>query len=204
MSASPFDADGPELAALRARAKTEIRRQLRSVRGVLPETACAERSARATAHLLTLPEVMQAKTVIAYVAMRKEIDPRGLCETLRAQGKLLGLPRVDGDTLSLHAVEDDDGLIENDMGVLEPRESAPRIELADVDVIVVPALALDPRGYRIGYGGGFYDHLLPLLPNAFKLGFVYDFQLIAEAPNAPHDAPVDCLVTDARVMRAER
>ncbi|HEX2676554.1 MAG TPA: 5-formyltetrahydrofolate cyclo-ligase [Polyangiales bacterium] len=204
MTAKPDEPDAAQLAALRARAKQEIRRQLRATRRVLPESACAERSARACASLQALPELASVRTVIAYVAMRKEIDPRALCDALRACGVTVGLPRIEDEGLELHVHAGEDALIENEMGVREPAPDAPRIELAAVDVIVVPALALDPRGYRIGYGGGYYDRLLPALPHAFKIGFAYDFQLVAEAPNDAHDVPVDCIVTDARVLRAER
>lgn len=204
MSRDTDDMHEGDLAALRARAKAEIRRHMRSIRGVLPVSACGERATRATERLLALPEVARARTVVAYVAMRKEIDPGALCAALRAQGKTVALPRIDGEALALHEFTSDEALVENELGVREPPLDAPRVVPEAVDVIVVPALAIDPRGYRVGYGGGFYDRLLPTLPNAFKVGLVYDFQLIAEAPNDTHDVPVDCLVSDARVMRSER
>ena len=63
------------------------------------------------------------------------------------------------------------------------------------------ALAVDPRGYRIGYGGGYYDRLLPQLQNALSCAVVYDFQLVAEVPELPFDVTVDLIVTDAQVIR---
>lgn len=204
MSGRPHDMDEADVAALRVRAKAELRRHMRSVRGVLPLEARAQRSASATALALALPELQRARTVVAYVAMRKELDPRGLCEALRAAGKTVGLPRIDGNALDLHTFANDDALLENEFGVREPPPDAPRLLPQHVDAIVVPALAVDPRGYRVGYGKGFYDRLLPTIPHAFKVALVYDFQLVAEAPNNPHDVPADCIVTDARVMRASR
>jgi 5-formyltetrahydrofolate cyclo-ligase len=65
----------------------------------------------------------------------------------------------------------------------------------------VPALAVDARGFRIGYGRGFYDRLLPTLPNALTVAIVYDFQLVAEVPEEPFDVPVHVVATDARVLR---
>lgn len=194
--------DEAELSVLRMRAKAEIRRQLRSVRGVLPETACAERSARACERLRALPELARARVVVGYVAMRKELDPHALLELARAQGKTIGLPRMFEDgSLSLHVHDAQRDLEENGYGVLEPAEDAARIEPSEVDLIVVPALAIDPRGHRVGYGRGCYDRLLPTLARAFKVGVIYDFQLIAEAPNDTHDAALDCVITDTRELR---
>lgn len=67
---------------------------------------------------------------------------------------------------------------------------------------MIPALAVDPRGYRIGYGGGYYDKLIPALHSARTCAVAYDFQLIAEVLELPFDVAVDLIVTDARVMRA--
>jgi 5-formyltetrahydrofolate cyclo-ligase len=195
-------ADEAELAVLRARAKTEIRRQQRSVRGVLPAAACAERSARACARLLALPELPGAEVVVGYAAFRKELDPGELLRHARALGKRIGLPRMLEDgSLSLHEYDGHGELTDNGYGIFEPSAHAPRIDPAAVGFIVVPALAIDPRGHRVGYGRGCYDRLLPTLSHAFKVGVIYDFQLIAEAPNDAHDVPLDCVVTDTRVLR---
>ena len=71
-------------------------------------------------------------------------------------------------------------------------------------MILVPGVAFDARGFRIGYGGGFYDRALPRYrPPARAIGVAFDFQLAAEIPNADHDVPVDRVVTDVRVLDAE-
>jgi 5-formyltetrahydrofolate cyclo-ligase len=84
------------------------------------------------------------------------------------------------------------------------REPAGRCKVAypgEIDVIVVPALAVDPRGYRIGYGGGYYDRALPLhVPPAMSIAVAFDFQLIAEAPQTDGDVPVHWIVTDTRSL----
>ncbi len=193
-----------ELDALRVRAKQQIRRQIIAVRRVLPESACAERSARACSRVIEHAEFARARCIVAYVAMRKELDPAGIVEQALLLGKEVGLPRIEGGTLVLHRYLAGDTLAENALQVREPRPSAPMLDPAQVDLVLVPALAIDPRGYRVGYGQGFYDRLLPRLPRAYKIGLGYDFQLIAEAPNAAHDVPVDCLVTDARTLQTER
>jgi 5-formyltetrahydrofolate cyclo-ligase len=201
MSSGGNELNAAELSALRGHAKAQIRTQVRAVRRVLPLESCAERSGRACQQLAALPEFATARTLIVYAAMRKELDPSPLVLLARSQGKAIGLPRMEGDVLRLHTYEPHDALEDNGYGVYEPSANAPRIAPERVDFIVVPALALDPRGHRIGYGRGFYDRLLPTLPQAFKVGVAYDFQLIAEAPNDAHDVPMNCVVTDVRVLR---
>lgn len=200
-----LDTDPALLARLREHAKRELRSRMRSVRGVLPSAACAERSARAIAHLSELPEVKAARTIVGFSAIQKELDLAALLSEARAQGKRVGLPRVvqpeDGPALLDLLALNDEPLVEGAFGVLEPPPSAPRIEEAGVDVILVPGLAFDAQGHRIGYGRAFYDRLLPTLPNAFRVGVGYDFQLVVELPVDPHDVPLHCIVTDARVLR---
>jgi 5-formyltetrahydrofolate cyclo-ligase len=71
----------------------------------------------------------------------------------------------------------------------------------EIDLIIVPALALDASGYRLGYGRAHYDRLLPTLTQAFRVGAVYDFQLVPELPKELHDVPMHCVVSDSRVLR---
>ena len=85
--------------------------------------------------------------------------------------------------------------------VREPLENAAIVPPQDVDVVLVPGLAFDPKGQRLGYGQGFYDRLL-LHMRALRVGLAFDFQLLAEVPSFPHDLPVDCVVTDHRVLRS--
>jgi len=193
--------EAAQLLHLRAVAKRELRARMRSVRGVLPLPAAAARSSAATAHALALPELAAARVVLGFSAFRKELDPAALLTAARAEGKRVGLPRVVGDALHLHEVGADDVLEEGAFGVLEPPEAAARIDPAEVDVVLVPGLAFDARGHRIGYGRGFYDRLLPQLTRAFRVGLAYDFQLVPELPEDPHDVPVHCLITDARTLR---
>jgi 5-formyltetrahydrofolate cyclo-ligase len=90
------------------------------------------------------------------------------------------------------------------MMFLQPPEHAPSVADGDVDLVIVPALAADERGHRIGYGKGFYDRLLPRLSGATRLCVIFDFELVAEVPNRPGDEMVDLIVTDARIARTGR
>lgn len=187
---------------LRQRAKMALRNRLRAVRSALPKSACDARSRKIHERLCALPEFDRASTVLAFASIQNEIRTRGFIEAAWAQGKRVALPCVVGDRLQLRLVESETPLQEGAFSVPEPPTDAPQVRADEVDFALVPALAVDPRGYRIGYGGGYYDKLLPELSRACSSAVAYDFQLISEVPELPFDMRVDLVVTDARVIRA--
>jgi 5-formyltetrahydrofolate cyclo-ligase len=193
--------DPKAVAYLREHAKRELRSRMRSVRAVLPASAREQRSRAAAQRVSELAEYVGAQTIVAFSAIQKEIDPAELLAQARASGKRVGLPRVVGELLELHEFRDASELVEGSFGVLEPAESAPVIAAADVDLVIVPGLAFDARGHRLGYGRAFYDRLLPRLTKAFFLGFAYDFQVVIDLPDDVHDVPMHAVATDQRVLR---
>lgn len=193
--------DPKAVAYLREHAKRELRSRMRSVRAVMPASAREERSRAAAQRLIELAEYVGAQTIVGFSAIQKEIDPALLLAGARASGKRVGLPRVVEQVLELHEFRDVSELVEGAFGVLEPAAGAPVIAPAEVDLVIVPGLAFDERGHRLGYGRAFYDRLLPGMSKAFRLGFAYDFQVVMELPNDAHDVPMHAVVTDLRVLR---
>ncbi len=188
-------------AELRRRAKQALRRRMRAVRDTLPASACERRSAQIAERLAGLEELVAARTLLAFSSIRNEVKTRPSIEAAWSAGKRVALPRVVGDELELRLVEPDTALIEGAFSVPEPPDSAAPLAPSEVDFAWIPALAVDPRGYRIGYGGGYYDRLLPKLHDACVCVVAYDFQLISEVPEQPFDVKVDLVVTDERVIR---
>lgn len=197
---------------IRQRVKTAIRKRLRGLRKTTPVAACAERSARIVENLDGLAALRGARTVALFwpIEERHEVDLRPLDPRLRARGVKIAYPALlpSGEMIFLW-VDDVNSMRAHPLGFLEPStdelEPSPvrRVPL-DVEVIVVPAIALDPTGQRIGYGGGNYDRVLPLYGRATTVGVAYDFQLIPEVPATEGDVPVQWIVTDRRVLRASR
>ncbi|HTU59997.1 MAG TPA: 5-formyltetrahydrofolate cyclo-ligase, partial [Polyangiales bacterium] len=193
--------DPKAVAYLREHAKRELRSRMRSVRAVMPASAREERARAAVQRVIELAEYVGAQTIVGFSAIQKEIDPAALLAGARASGKRVGLPRVVEQVLELHEFRDVSELQEGSFGVLEPAADAPVIAPAEVDLVIVPGLAFDARGHRLGYGRAFYDRLLPGMSKAFRLGFAYDFQVVMELPNDVHDIPMHAVATDLRVMR---
>ncbi|MDH3624384.1 MAG: 5-formyltetrahydrofolate cyclo-ligase [Myxococcales bacterium] len=199
MSRQPADANEEEI---RRKVKAELRKRMRSVRGALPVSACEARSAEIAKRVIALERFQLANTILVFSSIRREVRTQAIMQAAWTAGKRVALPRVVENDLHLHWISVDTELVEGSFGVSEPPEDVARISPEDVDFALVPALAVDLRGYRIGYGGGYYDRLLPLLENAQSCALAFDFQLIAEVPELPIDVPVDVVVTDQRVFEA--
>ncbi|WP_437710847.1 5-formyltetrahydrofolate cyclo-ligase [Sorangium sp. So ce448] len=193
-------------AALRYRAKAELRKRARAVRSSIPLDAILERSRRIQRALAELPALAAARRVALFYPIegRNEVDLRELDPLLRARGARVAYPSIDPESraMTFRFVEDPEAMEERGLGFREP--DATDEEAAALDVIVVPALQIDARGHRIGYGAGYYDSTLPrFCPPAHAVGVVFDFQLVAEVPATPGDVPLGTIVTDARVLAAE-
>lgn len=188
---------------LGAYAKRELRARMQSLRSVLPNSARAERSARACQALVSLPEFASVRTLAGYVAMRQELDVGAALSAAVAAGKRALLPRIGDDGLTFHIHVPGEALEENAWGVLEPRADAEQVAIADIDLLLVPALAIDLRGQRLGYGKSFYDRVLRQA-RGLSVGVIYDFQLLSEVPAEAHDVAVQRIVTDRQSLVAER
>jgi 5-formyltetrahydrofolate cyclo-ligase len=181
--------------------KAELRKQMIARRDALPVEERA-RIARAFAgKIAALPQYAGAKSVLATMAIGSEWDTRPLIDHARAHGKSIVLPRVSAPPrrLELYAVEDfDRDLVPGVWNIPEPDPSrCRRLDFAAVDFALVPALAVDREGYRLGYGAGYFDRLLagrhglPYCVTALPAQFILD-----SVPREAHDIPVDLVVDD--------
>jgi 5-formyltetrahydrofolate cyclo-ligase len=200
------DALDPEMVAeLMRRAKVELRKRARSLRAAIPAKAIAERSERIVARLEAEPAMLAAKTVSLFWPLpgKNEVDLRAFAASLRARGVKTAWPRIDSTdkTMSFHLVDDPASFVPGPMGLSEPALDAPLAPA--IDVVVVPALLVDGSGYRLGYGGGFYDRALPTLcPPGISIAVAFDFQLMPEVPIGPNDVAVQRVVVESRAFDA--
>jgi 5-formyltetrahydrofolate cyclo-ligase len=193
---------------LRRRVKGELRKRMRGLRKALPAAACNERSLKIVERLASLDVIAGARSVALFwpIESRHEVDLRSLDGKLRGRGARVAYPAVvdDGRSMIFRFASDVGAMVEGPMGVLEPAEGEPVAGPGDVDAIVVPALAIDTRGHRIGYGGGYYDRaLLAHAPHAATVAVAYEFQLLAETPDTEGDVTVGWIVTDARSEKVD-
>lgn len=195
---------GPE-EAIRYKVKAELRKRLRGVRKTMPLEACEVRSRSIVERLQKHAAIVSAKKVALFwpIVSKHEVDLRPLDEALRARGVRVAYPTIDADTnvMTFRFVSDVKALEERGFGFVEPALTDP--EATELDAVVVPAIAVDPSGYRIGYGAGYYDRTLPrFVPPAAAIIVAYDFQLVIEVPFTAYDFACGYIVTDAREMEA--
>ncbi|HEY7529699.1 MAG TPA: 5-formyltetrahydrofolate cyclo-ligase [Gemmatimonadota bacterium] len=184
-----------------ARAKAALRGEAAARRKALRPEEVDLRSAVIQEALLALEEYRAARVVHAYVGVKgNEVrTDRVLLETLRS-GRRLALPRVAGQDLAHHEVRALSELRAAAFGLLEPAADAPAVGTDELDLVIVPGLAFDRRGNRLGLGRGYYDRFLAGV-RAPRVALLYSTQLVERVPAGPRDVAVDLLVTDAGVLR---
>jgi 5-formyltetrahydrofolate cyclo-ligase len=178
--------------------KAELRARLLARRSALPAEQRARAGRAIRDALLDRPEVQMAGTIAAYYSIGAEPDTRGLVYALWKRGSYVLLPvlRPDGD-LDWASYEGPDSLVPGSRGLREPGEPPRGVDaVARADAVLVPALAVDAAGRRLGRGGGSYDRALarvgPLVP---LIALLYDDELIEHVPAEAHDIPVRATVT---------
>jgi len=181
--------------------KSRLRARCRALRDAMTSEAVASASARVCARLAAWPPFQQARAVMAYMAFGHEIS---LTPLLSQFGdKRWVIPRIvkqPEPQLILHPY-DPARLARHPYGMFEPDASLPVIEPGALDLVFAPGVAFDRRGYRLGFGGGFYDRFLPRV-TAIKIGVVYAALIVDHVPNDPHDQRVDFLASELGVNQS--
>jgi 5-formyltetrahydrofolate cyclo-ligase len=180
--------------------KREVREHFRAVRESLSPEEVAAASAAHCWRLAEWPLLQRARRVLTYIAFRNEIDLAPLLDLLPRAEWIA--PRVVGRRLVLHPY-DPTRLVRHRYGMLEPPSDAPVIDPATLDVVLVPGVAYDRRGGRMGFGGGFYDGFLPTTP-ALRVGITYDVCLVDELPCDEHDQRMDWIATPTQLLHCAR
>jgi 5-formyltetrahydrofolate cyclo-ligase len=184
--------------------KAELRRRMRDLRSAMRDAERERMADAATEQLVSMPEAVRARTVFVFRSFGAEISTARAIERFSARGVRLALPALVGGVMHAAEYRPGDPLAPSDYGALEPVEGRP-VEPDALDLIVVPGLAFDAEGHRLGYGGGYYDAFLPATrPDAVRVGFAFDAQVVRRVPHGEHDARLDAVVTDARVIRPLR
>ena len=186
--------------------KKTLRREMVGRRDALTPAELADIAARLTGHLAALPEYRSARSVLATMSIGTEWSTRAFIERAKADGKDIVLPRVSAPPrhLELHRVADfERDLVAGVWDIPEPDPArCPSVRFAEVDFALVPALAADRDGFRLGYGAGFFDGLLAGRgKRPFCVTALPAVLLVEELPREPHDVAVDLVIDERGMVR---
>jgi 5-formyltetrahydrofolate cyclo-ligase len=184
-----------------ASAKSDLRRAMTGQRDALPPTMRSAAAEAIAARAFPLP-IRPGLVVSGFMPMRSEINPLPLMKRLAEAGAQLALPVTGrrGEPLTMRAWAFGDPLASGVWGIREPKPEAPQVE---PDILLVPLLAFDRAGRRLGYGGGYYDLTLARLRSrkgVTAIGLAFAIQEIAGVPTTPHDATLDLVLTEQEII----
>jgi 5-formyltetrahydrofolate cyclo-ligase len=200
---SSFAHSPPTADALRE-AKRSLRKRVLAARDSLsPEFRAAASAAIGTA-LAARDDFAAASTVLLTLPFGSEWDSMALLLAALERGKAVVLPRVNATARTLELcrlTEPSRDVLPGYRGIREPQSHCALIAADAIDWVLVPGVAFDTAGHRLGYGGGYYDRLLPQLrSDAARIAGGYEMQLVDRVPAAPHDVPVQALATETRTL----
>lgn len=170
--------------------KKELRRSIREQKRAMTEAEINERSARLGQLFAASEAYKNARTIYGYMPYNQEVRTIPMLEQALKDGKRVAVPKCYGDEMRFIFLEDLSKVEKGYAGIPEPIADGP-IADDETALVLMPGLAFDPQGHRIGYGGGFYDKFLAAEPGHPTLALCYAFQMLPELKTEAHDIPVD-------------
>lgn len=185
--------------------KKQLRKEILARRNALAEDELVSKSEAIKQRLLALPLWREARLVMIYVSFGSEVKTEELLQEALKQGKRLAVPFCQKGKRELIASEVlyyPEDLNPGTWGILEPRPGTLRpVNPKDIDLCIVPGVAFDVQGNRLGYGAGYYDGFLPRLrPEAWKVAVAFDIQIVSTTYPTEYDFPVDLIITETRII----
>ena len=185
--------------------KKELRKKVQELRDALPPDERKELSRRVAENLWSVPEFATAQTVLFFISFRSEVSTLPMIERALEEGKRVCVPCTNMDDKSMVASQLRD--LENDLlvgnyDILEPRpECLQPVPPEEIDVVLLPGVAFDLTGGRLGYGGGYYDRFLEKCrPGCLFIAPAFELQIVEHVPCADHDHHIHKIVTEERVI----
>lgn len=181
--------------------KKELRRQVRTKLAAMTPEQLRRSDDALFERFLSLPQVQEAKTIFAFWGIPgKEPETARLVQELTGRGQAVGLPRMLPEhQMEVRSYDPDKPLVSVSFGISEPGTDCPLLSRQDIDLVLVPAVCYDRSGFRLGFGGGYYDRWLAGFPG-FRVGLCRNEVLQERVPTQEHDAKVDILLTESESL----
>lgn len=173
--------------------KKELRARIRERKRAMTESEIEGKSALLGIQFRACELYREAKTIYGYLPYNQEVRTTAMLAQAMRDGKRVAVPKVYGDEMRFIYLDDFNGIEKGYAGIPEPVADGP---VADdpTALVLMPGMAFDKEGHRIGYGGGFYDKFLEKEPNHPTLALCYDFQMLEHLETEEHDIPVDVVI----------
>lgn len=185
--------------------KKEFRKKVISDRNNQNYESLCKNSSIITQKILALDCIKKAKNIMLYLDFNNEVKTNELIVKLLSLGKTVSSPitiKEEKKLIPSQIIDLKDGVKIGAYGIREPKpECSPEVEVKDIDVVIVPAVAYDKDCYRLGYGGGFYDRFIERLrEDAITVGIAFDLQIFDSVPKEDHDAQLDYIITESQIL----
>lgn len=173
--------------------KQALRKEIRDKKRAMTEAEIVAASQRLAELFVASEAYRQAKTIYGYLPYNQEVRTVPMLQQALADGKRVAVPKCYGDEMRFIYLEDLSQVEKGYCGIPEPIADEPVADDATA-LVLMPGLAFDPQGHRMGYGGGFYDKFLEKEPNHPTIALCYGFQMLEHLETEAHDIPVDTVL----------
>ena len=173
--------------------KRELRAMIRQQKRAMTEQEICQKSSRLMELFCASEAYQKADAIYGYLPYNQEVRTTPMLQKALDDGKRVAVPKIFGDEMKFIWLEDLTQVAPGYSKIPEPLEDGPMADDPNA-LVLMPGLAFDPQGHRIGYGGGFYDRFLEQEPNHPTLALCYDFQMLSHLETEEHDIPVDCVL----------
>lgn len=173
--------------------KQALRKEIREKKRAMTEAEIVSKSEALGVLFAASEAYKQAKTIYGYLPYNQEVRTVAMLQRALDEGKKVAVPKCYGDEMKFIYLDDLSKVEKGYCGIPEPIEDGP-VACDETALVLMPGLAFDPQGHRMGYGGGFYDKFLEKEPNHPTLALCYDFQMFDHLETEAHDIPVDTVI----------
>ncbi len=185
--------------------KKEFRKKVISLRKTQQPNFIKKNSDIIKDKLLEMDCIKNASTIMLYLDFNNEVITDNLIKELISLDKIVASPITiikEKKLIPCQIKDFENGIQYGAYNIREPKPNcSPEINIKDIDVVIVPAVAYDINGFRLGYGGGFYDRFLEnIREDAVTIGIAFDLQIFNKVPKEPHDAQLDYIITESRII----
>jgi 5-formyltetrahydrofolate cyclo-ligase len=181
--------------------KSKLRKQYKEIRDAIPKEMRHAYSLKIAQRIRESQIYKEEQLIYCYSAFRSEVETAAFLNQALTDDKTVALPKVEGDAMVFYAITDKSQLKSGAFGILEPDGGA---VIEEPGLMLLPGLAFDKAGHRMGYGGGFYDRYLADHAMNCKLALAFEGQIVPTVATQPHDQRVDGIVTEKRLYLLPR